>query len=331
MRHEARTVVRRTAGRVLATTVLIGAVAACGGGDTASRTLQPLPAEWSASGQRTVERVAREIRVGDAEVCRPVTFLNPASLGPARERYGWLIAPEALANCNFEPGEDPEVLEIGAFRTAADRDAFVDERTRGICRRAAAVQAEIPPFAWVTGDAWSVQADSRASARRIARATGGEADVRTCDLDDTLGWTEEGARTVRAVVSRASGAVPCSGFGLLDRDAVVDGTDGLATPAALGTCTIQARPAAASGASGATGATPAVPDTVVLVAAFDGESQPRAEFLEDALTGASVCARPASAVVGTLEGGLDWAMVVPTQYAEATAAATLGTVGRSCG
>jgi hypothetical protein len=324
MRHDARTVVRRTAGRVLATTVLIGAVAACGGGDTASRTLQPLPAEWSASGQRTVERVAREIRAGDAEVCRPVSFLNPASLGPARERYGWLIAPEALANCNFEPGEDSEVLEIGAFRTAADRDAFVDERTRGICRRAAAVAAEVPPFAWVTGDAWSVQADSRASARRIARATGGEADVRTCDLDDTLGWTREGVRTVRAIVSRASGAVPCSGFGLADRETVVDGTEGLATPAALGTCAISV----SSGASGATGA---VPDAVVLVAAFDGESQSRAEFLEDALTGASVCARPASAVVGTLEGGLDWAMVVPTEYAEATAAAALGTVGRSCG
>lgn len=331
MRDGMRTVGRRSVRGLLAATLLTGVLAACGGDGTASKTLQPLPAEWSASGERTVERIAGEIRGDDAEVCRPVTFLSPASLEPARERYGWLIAPEALANCNFEPGDDPEVLEIGAFRTAADRDAFVDERTRGICRRAAAVQAEIPPFAWVTGEAWSVQADSRASARRIARATGGETDVRPCDLDDTLGWTEEGVRTVRAVVSRASGAVPCSGFGLADREAVVDGNDDLATPAAIGTCTIPARPAATTGVSGATGATPAVPDAVVLVAAFDADSQSRAEFLEDALTGAAVCARPASAVVGTLEGGLEWAMVVPSQYAEATAAATLGSVGRSCG
>lgn len=68
----------------------------------------------------------------------------------------------------------------------------------------------------------------------------------------------------------------------------------------------------------------------MIVAAFDADSQSRAEFLEEALTGAAVCARPSTAVVGTRDG-VDWAMVVPTQYAEATAAATLGTVGRSCG
>lgn len=320
---------RRTVGRLLAATLLVGALAACGGGDAESKTLQPLPEQWSASGKRTVERVAREIRGSDEAKCRPVSFLNPSSLEPARERYGWLIAPEAIADCNYEPGDDPEVLEIGAFRTAADRDAFIDERTTSICQRAAAVQATIPPFAWVKGDAWSVQADSRVSARTIARATGGETDVRPCDLDDTLGWTQEGVRTVRSVAGKASGAVPCSGFGLLVRDDVTQGTDGIRTPAAIGACTIAAStPQSASGVSGATGAPG---DATVLVAAFDAKSQTRADFLEEALTGAAVCARPASAVVGTREGGLDWAMVVPTEYAAAAAAATGGTVGRSCG
>ncbi|MFM8973780.1 MAG: hypothetical protein ACKOOG_14370, partial [Actinomycetota bacterium] len=187
------------------------------------------------------------------------------------------------------------------------------------------VEAEIPPFAWVTGEAWSVQSDSRASARRIARATGGEADVRRCDLDDTLGWTEEGVRTVRSIVTRTAGAVPCSGFGLLDRESVVDGNDDLATPAAIGACTITA--ASPQDPSGATGATA---DATVIVAAFDADSQTRAEFLEEALTGAAVCARPSTAVVGTRDG-VDWAMVVPTQYAEPAANAADGEVGRSCG
>ena len=326
MRDGMATVARRSARGIFAAVLLAGVLAACGGDDTASQTLQPLPAEWSASGERTVERVARDIRGDEAEVCRPVTFLSPASLEPARQRYGWLIAPEAIANCNFAPGDDSEVLEIGAFRTAADRDAFVDERTRGICRRAAAVDAEIPPFAWVTGEAWSVQSDSRASARRIARATGGKTDVRRCDLDNNLGWTEDGVRTVRSIATRTAGVVPCSGFGLLDRESVVGGNGDLATPAAIGACTITA--ATSQDPSGATGASA---DATVLVAAFDTKSQTRAAFLEEALTGAAVCARPATAVVGTREGGLDWAMVVPTQYAAAAAAATGGTVGRSCG
>lgn len=329
MRTRTHGVGHRMVGRLVAATLLVGALAACGGGDTASKTLQPLPEQWSASGKRIVERVAREIRGSDSAKCTPVTYLNPSSLEPARERYGWLIAPEAIADCNFEPGDDPEVLEIGAFRTAADRDAFIDERTTSICRRAAAVQATIPPFAWVTGDAWSVQADSRASARTIARATGGRPDVRACDLNDTLGWTKEGVRTVRSVAGKAGGAVRCSGFGLLVRDDVTQGTKGIATPAAIGACTIAG--ASPQNATGATGATNATSNATVIIAAFDAKSQTRADFLEEALTGAAVCARPASAVVGTREGGLDWAMVVPTQFAAAAAAATGGTVGRSCG
>ena len=69
----------------------------------------------------------------------------------------------------------------GGARYADDfawgRDRFLDERTNTLCERAAAIGATVPPFAWVVGDrggAWSAQADSRASARALAKAMGGD-------------------------------------------------------------------------------------------------------------------------------------------------------------
>ena len=50
-------------------------------------------------------------------------------------------AQRALGECDLGDG----AIEIGVFANARDRAAFVDERTDGLCRRAAALQAPVPP------------------------------------------------------------------------------------------------------------------------------------------------------------------------------------------
>ena len=309
----------RTTTLALVTLLAVG-LAACGGGSSSDDiALQPMPAAWSAKAKAEVDSLIARTGAKSGETCAPTTFLSPGALDSSRARYDWRIAPTAAADCD----RAGETLEYVTFDSSRDRDRFVDERTTALCTAAAATGAQLPPFAWVknaTGDAWSVQADVPATAKAVAKALGGVTDVRKCDRNDTLGWTKTSIAAVRGLTAKVVGAnVPCSGFRLLTRDAVTQGVKGIKTPSAVGVCAITT----AAGATAVAGGTPA--QTMVL-ATFDAKSEPRDQFVEEALSGTAACSAPATAVVGK-----DFAIIGPTEYAAKVAEVTGGTVGRSCG
>lgn len=300
--------------RVTATVVLLAtALGACGGGSggDAAPAREALPTAWSAAGQRDARAVAARIRAAQPGACTPLRFLAPGSLEGARDRYGWNIAPRALGDCDVSG----ESIEIGVFADAADRAAFVDERTDGICRRAAAVQAPVPPFVWVTKGDWSIQVDKRTTARRLARTLGGEVSVRPCDLGNLLGWTRRGVTTLRAFEGPLANVAKCGGFGLVDRRSLV-AAGAVRTPAAVASCLITSNQPGE--------------DRNVLLAAFDAGSQRREQFVGEVLTSEGACAEPLTAVTGTRDG-VDFAVMVPTDLAQAVATALGGQVGRACG
>ena len=309
----------RTTTLALVTLLAVG-LAACGGASGSSeKALQPMPAEWSGAGKAKVAQLIATSTARTRTACEPTNFLSPGALDSSRARYNWVIAPTAAADCE----RDGETIEYVTFKGASDRDTFIDERTTALCTAGAATGAQLPPFAWVKsgkGMAWSAQADVPATAKALAKALGGTTDVRRCKANDTLGWTKQSITEVRALVAKVVGAnVPCSGFRLLTRDAVTQGVKGIRTPAVVGVCAITTPAGATSAAQGA-----AVPTMVF--ATFDAKSEPRDQFLDEALTGTAACRTPATAVVGE-----DFAIIGPTEYAARVAEVTGGTVGRACG
>ncbi|MFM7270443.1 MAG: hypothetical protein ACKO2C_02260 [Actinomycetes bacterium] len=275
------------------------------------------PSAWSAANRQRVEEVAGEIRDARTAACAQVNFVDPLKLAPAVQRYGWRAVPGALGDCSFD---EDETIEIGVFGSDSERDRFVEERTRSICRRAAAVQASAPPFAWVRAPGVTVQADTRSAARQVARAIDGQVDVRRCNLKDTLGWSRGGVERVRKVGAEFVNEVPCAALGLMDRDRFAPGES--AAPAAVASCLLIRE-------GGGLGVTGTVPDDdgarTVYVAAFDRRSQTSSAFARAVLDDAELCRTPRTLVIGD-----GWAIAAPTDVAAAVATATTGRVGPSC-
>lgn len=296
---------------VVAVTAGLVVLGACGGGGSAPTARQPLPKAWPASARREAEGLAARLHRQQPDACAQVRFLDPPTLDPTRARYGWNVAPRALGECDLGDG----AIEIGVFANARDRAAFVDERTDGLCRRAAALQAPVPPFVWLTKDDWSMQFDRKAQADRAVRALGGEVSVRPCNLDDRLGWTPKAVATLRAFEGPLANATKCGGLALVDRRTLV-AAGAVRTPSAVASCVITSDPPGN--------------DRNVLLAAFQPGSQPRDQFVEEVLTSEGACTRPLTAVTGTRDG-VEFAVLGPSELAPQIATAVGGQVGRACG
>ena len=291
---------------VAVTTLFIAGagLAGCGGSGSNITVAQTLPTAWSSAAKKDVNAIARKIQGSDAKSCKKVVFLEPANLVAAQQRYNWMIAPRALADCDAFAN----TLEIATFESSKDRDAFVKERSESICRRAASVNAPLPPFQWATGDKWSVQGDTRGGVDRVAKRLSGEAETRRCPKNETLGWSKTGVANVRAVAGVITQAnVQCEGFALMERKAFLQGREGAKTPAALGACL-------------------STDGKALFVAGFEKGSMPNDDFVAEILGDKTVCAAPSQAVIGP-----DWVAIAPAALAPAVATATGGTLGATCG
>ena len=289
-----------------ATALLLAGVGLAACGDSASKitVAQTLPAEWSSAAKKDVNALARKIQGSDAKSCEQVVFLNPGNLVAAHLKYNWMIAPNAMADCDAFG----DTLEISTFKSSKDRDAFVKERSESICRRAAAVDAPLPPFQWATGEKWSVQGDTRGGVDRAAKRLGGEASTYACPKNETLGWKKAGVTNVRAVAASINrGNVKCDGFALMERETFLQGRDGAKTPTALGACV-------------------STDDKALFIASFGKGSMPKDDFVAEILSSKNVCASPSQAIIGP-----DWAAIVPVPLAPAVATATGGALGATCG
>jgi hypothetical protein len=289
-----------------ATALLLAGLGLAACGDSASKitVAQTLPTAWSSAAKKDVNALARKIQGSDAKSCKKVVFLEPGNLVAAQQRYNWMIAPRALADCDAFAN----TLEIATFKSSKDRDAFVKERSESICRRASAVNAPLPPFQWATGDKWSVQGDTRGGVDRAAKRLGGEASTYACPKNETLGWKKAGVTNVRAVAASITEAsLTCQGFALMERETFLQGRDGAKTPTALGACL-------------------STDGKALFVAGFEKGSMPKDDFVAEILGDKTVCAAPSQAVIGP-----DWAAIVPAAIAPAVATATGGALGATCG
>ncbi|MBJ7282382.1 MAG: hypothetical protein JHD40_04645, partial [Acidimicrobiia bacterium] len=274
------------------------------GGGSEITVAQTLPTAWSSAAKKDVNALARKIQGSDAKSCKQVVFLEPGNLVAAQQRYNWMIAPTALADCDAFAN----TLEIATFKSSKDRDAFVKERSESICRRAAAVNAPLPPFQWATGEKWSVQGDTRSGVDRAAKRLGGEASTYACPKNETLGWKKAGVTNVRAVAASITEAsLTCQGFALMERETFLQGRDGAKTPTALGACL-------------------STDGKALFVAGFEKGSMPKDDFVAEILGDKTVCAAPSQAIIGP-----DWAAIVPVPLAPAVATATGGALGATCG
>ena len=289
-----------------ATALLLAGVglAACGDSGSKVTVAQTLPTAWSSAAKKDVNALARKIQGSDAKSCKKVVFLEPGNLVAAQQRYNWMIAPTALADCDAFAN----TLEIATFKSSKDRDAFVKERSESICRRASAVNAPLPPFQWATGEKWSVQGDTRSGVDRAAKRLGGEASTYACPKNETLGWKKAGVKNVRAIAASITEAsLTCQGFALMERETFLQGRDGAKTPTALGACL-------------------STDGKALFVAGFEKGSMPKDDFVAEILGDKTVCAAPAQAIIGP-----DWAAIVPAAIAPAVATATGGALGATCG
>lgn len=301
-----KTISMNRAVAVAVTTLFIAGagLAGCGGSGSNITVAQTLPTAWSSAAKKDVNAIARKIQGSDAKSCEQVVFLDPGNLAPAHLKYNWMIAPRAMADCDAFGN----ALEISTFESSKDRDAFVKERSESICRRAAAVEAPLPPFQWAVGEKWSVQGDTRTGVNRVAKRLGGEASTYACPKNETLGWTTAGVATVRSVAKKITrSGIKCEGFALMEREAFLQGRDGAKTPTALGACV-------------------STDDKALFVAGFGKGSMPKDDFVAEILSSKTVCASPSQAIIGP-----DWAAIVPAPIAPAAATATGGTLGATCG
>jgi hypothetical protein len=301
--------VRKFSEIAVVATLLAGLMAACGGSDPEAPST--LPSKWAPADVREVRALADRSESGAAG-CAAFSEVPASALAGQQERFGWRAAPSAVGDCD----RGDEIIEYATFDTRRERDAFIAERTSVLCRRAAAVAAPIPPFAWVRGEgrsAWSAQADSKVSAMTIARRLGGSVEIKRCDLTDTLGWRQSGVESVRALAFKISSAgIRCAGFSIVDRATLRGVGDDRKVPSAVGTCT--------TGDSSTPAAEQSPP---MVVAAFDARSQSRAAFVRDAL--GPNCAAGSVTVVG--EG---WAVIAPTASAAQVAGALGGASAGGC-
>ena len=278
-------------------------LAACGDSESKATVAQKLPTAWSRAAKKDVNTIALKIKGSDPKACKAVVFLEPGNLVAAQQRYNWMIAPKALADCDAFG----DALEIATFASSKDRDAFVKERSEGICRRAAAVDAPVPPFQWATGDKWSVQGDSRGGVNRVAKRLGGEASTHTCPKNETLGWKKSGIERIRSVAGMITNSnTKCDGFAIMERSSFLEGRAGAKAPTALGACL-------------------STDGKALFVAGFGKGSMSKDDFVTEILASKTVCASPAQAIIGP-----DWAAIVPAPLAPAVVSATGGTLGATC-
>lgn len=316
---------RRRSLLVLVLLVLLVAVA-CSQGDARSQTanttstgMSPvrLPASWDPAAVGRVDALGRRVSNSLGRgACSTLRQLRPQSLQRSYDRFAWSVVPSSVADC--DAGD--EILELAVFSSAARGDAYVHERTRSLCRAAAASATELPPFAWVMGARWTVQADRARTARAIANDLDARTSVRRCDLANTLGWSPRGVATVRKLGSKVVSA-GCSGVALVDRERTGGSTDRSEVPSALATCTLlepstTTTPGSLPGRPAARG---------MVVAAFDRRSVGLGAFVDANLSAEACGGTPTSAVVGD-----HWVVLAPSEIAERVAKLVDGRVGRSC-
>ena len=145
------------------------------GSDAAATTSTTSSPEWDSVASSTAAQVARDLarRVDDG--CTDYALYPRRTYVASAEQIGSDV-PLAVGSCMLR-GEE---VEISVFANREKRDAFVDQRSEIICTRASRVEYELPGLYWVAAENWSLQPDSEALARDLARLVGGEFVARTC-------------------------------------------------------------------------------------------------------------------------------------------------------
>jgi hypothetical protein len=133
-------------------------VAACSGSDNGS-------SRWDAAASAKVRALAKDLEARFPGECADAALLDRTVYVESAGKIGSPV-PLAAGNCTVL-GED---VETSVFADANHRSDFVNRRTDILCTHAAASKADLPGLQWVVAGEWSMQPDSAAAGRRVARA-----------------------------------------------------------------------------------------------------------------------------------------------------------------
>jgi hypothetical protein len=287
------------------------ALGACGGGSnggTTGGTPSSEPASsargWDPRGANALRNFGGDLRKAMPGQCARVSFTDQALMKKGMDKLGDKIRPLAVGSCDLFD----ESAELTAFRTAADRDGWVEERTRLICGRAAKAEVDLPGLRFVVTKTLAIQPDSEANARRIAAAIGGEYHPSPCP-GQRLDWSPAAVTVAEGLARKVAGAVRgCTDLTLADRDAIRDNpafkqAGGL--PAAIASCSAG--------------------DARLTFVVTNRSSVSLARFLDPQLTAACRTAPDTAVVTGT-----DWVVLGTTPANSQSIAEAAGGTIRRC-
>jgi hypothetical protein len=195
----------------IAVVVVLAGCSSDGGSSASSDFHLPKLAgkDWTPAGLATAKATTDAIARALPGQCAEANVADFSQIGFGMEQVRSRIIPTAQTTCDV----NDESVEITVFADQHDRDRFVDDRSTGLCRIAAAQQkkykarATFPGIRWVVGAGnITLQPDSESVARRLAAITGGSFVPRPCDNGVHADWNATAIKALDALGKKVAAA-----------------------------------------------------------------------------------------------------------------------------
>jgi len=223
---------------------LVGAGCSSDSGSSATSFPTTARKNWTTAGLAQAHATADALARAIPGQCTDAADNDFTRFPLSMKQFNSPVVPTGQLLCTI----NDETVEISAFANAKDRDRYVDDRSTGICARAAEMaKKDKKPFLisglrWVSGAGnITVQPDSEGLARQIAGITKGRYVPRSCTKLVTMDWNGEAVKTVNAVAAKiATAGEGCDSVTVLGRDTLVKTRTITAAqlPAAVAQCTV---------------------------------------------------------------------------------------------
>ena len=197
--------------------------------------------DWTPAGITAAAAAAAKIERAVPGECKDPAPNDFSQFPISLKRFNSKVVPLGQSLCNVHD----ETVEISVFATAKERDRYIDDRSKGICKAATEIAQDAKKplvFAglrWVAGDGnLAVQPDSETLAMKIRDAVGGRYIASPCAKGVTSDWDPP---SVRAAFGLGAEIPQCTNLELTPRESLMRTRllTNAQLPAALASCALQ--------------------------------------------------------------------------------------------